>query len=147
MFIAKTEFDKRALVALQGQLHGGARTHENSLVALSYVFDKESKAHDILPQTTDFDAYIRYVFFWACEYRQLMSYQHPGVDIVLRQMRDFDDTPIWGCFFDATLPTWCEYCRPDTQHPSKFVKVIRDKLVEDGYTLRLRRTDARTSQN
>lgn len=137
MFIAKTTLNKNALVALQKQMNDASRTNDNDLVALEYVFDVVRTSDQILRSTSLYDDLIRYVFFWAFEHRELILYQHIGITIYTHSTKKNDGTPIWGCYLEATLHTWIEYCESD--HPKQFIKIVRDKLVADGYSLRLGR--------
>jgi len=137
MFIAKTKFDKSALVALQKQFINTSRTNDNDLVALDYVFDHSKTSIDVLKGPSLNDLLIHYTFFWAFEYKDLIDYQHKGIEIDTRAVVKDDGTPIWGCFLQGSLRIWIEYC--ESNHPKKFIQVVKDKLAEDGYTLRLGR--------
>ena len=137
MFIAKTEIDRKALIALQSHLYDRTRTHDNDVVALQYLHDGTIQAPDALIKETFYLEYIRYTFFWTFKYDALPLYQDSRIQIFVHPIRDDDGNQLWSAFLEATLTTWLNYVEED--HPVKFRNVIKDQLVKDGYKPRLRR--------
>jgi len=137
MLISSTKIDKTALVALQSHLYKRSRTHDNDLVALSYLHDGTVQATDALVRDTVYLEYIRYTFFWTFKYDALPEFQDPRIQIIVNPIRDDDGNQLWSALLDATLGTWITYVGED--HPKKFVTMIKDQLIKDGYKPRLRR--------
>lgn len=122
---------------LQNHFSGKTRSHKNDLVSLEYMYGNVGQSHDVLRGDTVFDSLIRYTFFWTFEYADWYNYVHPDFRCIYKPTKREDGMPLIGCFFDATLKTWIEYC--DLNQVPNFVKVIKEKLIEDGYELRFGR--------
>ena len=137
MYIGKTVFDKNVLIALQKELIGSTRTHENELVAISYALKAGGNAVDLLRnRDAMLESLITYVFAWGVRRDEVSAYRWPHMYIQVRDCRLKDGEPAYLMIMQASLNTWLRYVVVDTNETVKrFVDVVTTQLQKDGYNL------------
>ena len=118
MLIAKTELNRDALIAVQKHLKGKAKTNENDLVALNYLFED------------DFREMIHYTFMWSFRFDKLQEYHSGRLQMICHNVIE-DNIPMWIGLFTGTLGAWQEYC---ATRDNAFVTMVKEQLKDDGYT-------------
>lgn len=133
MLIAKTQIERKTLVALQKRTQDTTRTHDNDLVALEYAFNSKIDARQALD--SQLASIIYYSFVWVMPCSALADYVSPNLQIKLSKFNT-EDGPTYVAIFTGTIRDWLVYCNV-SGHPEKFVKTVKEQLSKDGYSLKL----------